>query len=395
MCKDYSFEQKIIELIKSGIEGEYWDFKYKYYGKTEEDKTHLLHDIICMANTQSDHDGYIIFGIDNNTHDAVGVENDPNRLVTENIISFLRGIPFSAGVRPSVQINTIHYQSHEIDVLIVKNTRNTPYFLSKNYNKVLPGCIYTRVGDSNTPINQSADMLHVEHLWKKRLGLLSSPLFRFRDMLLDREGWMATDTDYDTYYYITAPEFTLKYSKSTDYHVQGNYFFADYWPFHEPVFQDMYLYYFGTALTKVPIVLVDDGKYVFPVPNATVITFPDTSHNVRYYYYSEETITFASLVYFEDNTYPDRQPLYDMIPIFHSEKERHAFEDYIKKHDFNYYADIIKEWNDHFHANKSYCDWLTIDEGCAKFMNDEWKWNTLLVNNLIGFRLRSEFSKHE
>ena len=157
----------------------------------------------------------------------------------------------------------------------------------------------------------------------------------------------------------------------------------------------MYLYYFGTALTKVPIVLVDDGKYVFPVPNATVITFPDTSHNVRYYYYSEETITFASLVYFEDNTYPDRQPLYDMIPIFHSEKERHAFEDYIKKHDFNYYADIIKEWNDHFHANKSYCDWLTIDEGCAKFMNDEWKWNTLLVNNLIGFRLRSEFSKHE
>ena len=38
---------------------------------------------------------------------------------------------------------------------------------------------------------------------------------------------------------------------------------------------------------------------------------------------------------------------------------------------------------------------MTIDEGNAKFMNDEWKWNSLLVNILDGFRLKSEFCKHE
>lgn len=263
MHKDCSFEQEIIELIKSGFEGDYWDFKFKWHGKATEDKERLLHDIICLANTQSDHDGYLIFGIDDSTHDAVGVENDPNRMVTENVISFLRRIPFSAGIRPEVQIKTINYMQHEIDVLIIKNTRNTPYFLSSNFNKVLPANIYTRVGDSNTPINQTADMLHVEHLWKKRFGLLSSPLFRFRDMLFDRDGWAVDETDYDKYYYINAPEFTLQYSKSSDYHVQENYFFADYWPFHEPVFQDMFLHYFGTALTKISIVLVDDGDMLF------------------------------------------------------------------------------------------------------------------------------------
>lgn len=123
-----------------------------------------------------------------------------------------------------------------------------------------------------------------------------------------------------------------------------------------------------------------------------MINFPDKDRSIRYYYYSEENMTFATLVYLDDNTYPDRRPLYDMIPVFHSEKERNDFENYVKQHGFNYYADIIKDWKDHFHANKSYFDWLKLDESSAKFMNDELKWNTLMVNILDGFRLRDELS---
>ena len=393
MHRDYSFENEIIDLIDTGVEGEYWDFKKQYYDNAH--KGEMLHDIICMANTQSDHDGYIIFGVEDNNCAVCGVENDPNRKRTEHLISFLRDKPFIAGIRPDVQIKTIKYKQHEIDVLIIKNTRNVPYFVSENTEGVKAGCIYTRVGDSNTPANKSADMLHVEHLWKKRFGLLSSPLFRFRDMLFDREGWMPAETDFDTYYYINAPEFTLNYSECSDYRVQGNYFFADYWPFHEPKFKDMLLNYFGTALTKVPVVFIDDARYAFPVPNATTITFPDTSRGVRYYYYSQETIRYAALVYLEDNNYPDRQPLYDMIPIFQSANERLAFEEYIKQHDYDYYADSIKDWKDHFSPTTSYFDWLNINERCAKFMNDEWKWNTLMTNMLNGFRLRTEFGKIE
>lgn len=393
MCKDYSFKAEIIDLIDSGVEGEYWDFKKLYYDNAH--KGDMLHDILCMANTQSEHDGFIIFGIEDRTGAVYGVENDPNRICTENVISFLRDKPFIAGIRPDVQIKTLKYKGHEIDVLVIKNTRNVPYFVSENVAGAKAGCIYTRVGDSNTPANKSADILHVEHLWKKRFGLLSSPLFRFRDMLFDREGWLATETDFDTYYYVNSPEFTLHYAECSDYRVQGNYFFADYWPFHKPKFQDMHLSYFGTVLSKVPIVIVDDGRYSFPVPNATTITFPEIEHTIRYYYYSQESIRYAALVYLEDNNYPDRQPLYNMIPIFRSTDERLAFEDYIKQHNYDYYVDIIKNWKNHFNPDTLYFDWLNIDERCAKSMNDELKWNTLMVNILDGFRLKSEFGKHD
>lgn len=36
--------------------------------------------------------------------------------------------------------------------------------------------IYTRVMDSNTPKNKTAEILHIEYLWKKRFRLLMAPL---------------------------------------------------------------------------------------------------------------------------------------------------------------------------------------------------------------------------
>ena len=61
-----SFDQKralryeIDELISLGQEGGYWDFKKQWY----ENKTALLHDIICMANNLENRDAYIIIGVD-------------------------------------------------------------------------------------------------------------------------------------------------------------------------------------------------------------------------------------------------------------------------------------------------------------------------------------------
>lgn len=38
--------------------------------------------------------------------------------------------------------------------------------------------MYTRVVDNNTPIDKQADLNDVEFLWRKRFGLLESPLDR-------------------------------------------------------------------------------------------------------------------------------------------------------------------------------------------------------------------------
>ena len=54
-----SFRTEIRRLIELRQEGEYWDFKKEWY----QNKSDLLHDIICMANNLSNHDGLIILCI--------------------------------------------------------------------------------------------------------------------------------------------------------------------------------------------------------------------------------------------------------------------------------------------------------------------------------------------
>ena len=59
----FSFRTEIRQLIELRQEGEYWDFKKEWY----QNKSDLLHDIICMANNLSNHDGLIIVGVDEET----------------------------------------------------------------------------------------------------------------------------------------------------------------------------------------------------------------------------------------------------------------------------------------------------------------------------------------
>ena len=88
-----TFEDKIFELINLKQEGEYWDFKRQWH----ENKTDLLHDIICMANNLSNNDGYIIIGIDEKNGNPWGVSfqrmydmsNDSHIFITEQKKNYL------------------------------------------------------------------------------------------------------------------------------------------------------------------------------------------------------------------------------------------------------------------------------------------------------------------
>lgn len=58
-----SFKEEVLRLIAFRQEGEYWDFKKEWH----KNKSDLLHDIICMANNLSNHDGLIIIGVNEET----------------------------------------------------------------------------------------------------------------------------------------------------------------------------------------------------------------------------------------------------------------------------------------------------------------------------------------
>lgn len=127
MGKDLTSE--IATLIQSHREDEWWDFKREHH----HDKADLVHDIICMANSRADRDAYIIYGIEDKSFKVIGVENDQNRRNQQGITDILRSVGFAGGVRPRIEIQTIKIEQHKIDVLIIKNSSDVPYYLEKQY----------------------------------------------------------------------------------------------------------------------------------------------------------------------------------------------------------------------------------------------------------------------
>lgn len=128
-----NFDESLIELIEELIhtkrEDDWWDFKQCHY----EDRASLLHDIICLANNRADRDAYLILGVEDNTFNIIGVENDPKRKNQQNIVDFLRLPNFAGQIRPRVEVRTVYIEEHEIDVFIIKNSTDVPYYLIENY----------------------------------------------------------------------------------------------------------------------------------------------------------------------------------------------------------------------------------------------------------------------
>ena len=184
----------IEELIAANREDDWWDFKQCHH----QNKADLLHDIICLANNRANRDAYLIFGVEDKTYNILGVENDPNRRNQQGIVDFLRSKSFAGQVRPRVEVRTISINDHELDVFIVKNSTDVPYYLTKDYNdgqkRIRANYIYTRVQDNNTPIDTCADLNHVEYLWKKRFGLITTPLEQLKVLLKNPDDWVEEES---------------------------------------------------------------------------------------------------------------------------------------------------------------------------------------------------------
>lgn len=219
----------ILKLIQLNKEGGYWDYKDDYC----ENDASFLHDIICMANNLENRDAYLIYGVNNNGK-IVGIQNSTRRKNQNEIINFLKGKKFFGGNRPDIELNTLTVGNNELDVLIIKNTNRTPYFLSEKFscqNKtVREGYIYTRIGDTNTDIDKMADNDKMEYLWKKRFGCDKGVIEKLNIYLNDWENWGIYKNKYtidefiqggdfgnDNYiFYKYSPEFRIEILKDTE-----------------------------------------------------------------------------------------------------------------------------------------------------------------------------------
>lgn len=324
--------EEINELIAFKQEGSYWDFKKEWYkeGKLSD----LLHDIICMSNNMEDRDAYIIIGIDeSNDYKVNDLTNTENRKNTQMIVDFLRDKKFVGGIRPRVLVEPLQMPDGMIDIIIIKNGYHTPYYLEENYRDVNANNIYTRVFDVNTPKNKSAEISHIEYLWKKRFQLLSPPLEQVFYFLLKKEDWVEVpdDSSVVSQYYKYSPEYIIEHSKCDD---RNGY---EYYLFNQmdsrPHWYNICVRYHQTTLFSTIGIALDGGRYFTNVP-CTDYLFDDwrLSDNVyiKYFVAGSKEMILHDFFYEGDNHEERyaRERFEECILLFSSEEERQNYKKY-------------------------------------------------------------------
>lgn len=170
-------EDEVKELIEMKRADDYWCFRRKHYTNDAQ----LLHAILCMANNRVGRDAYIIFGVDEKEYEIVGVEDDIEGRDYLHIRKVLEKADFSEKMIPRVDLKTLILKGHQVDILIVMNSFDTPYYLTKDFRhaeyQILAHHIYTRVAGQNTNMSESADRHLIELLWKKRIHYYESRYF--------------------------------------------------------------------------------------------------------------------------------------------------------------------------------------------------------------------------
>ena len=314
-------------------EGNYWDFKREWY--SEKDKTDMLHDIICMANNLSNRDAYIIIGVDEeNDYSIYDLKDKVNRKRTQDIVDFLREKKFAGTYRPLVYVENLIIEEKELDVIVIKNDNNTPFYLSEKYQGVHANNIYVRIMEGNTPINKSADIHQIELLWKKRFHILSTPLERVKEYLKNKEDWIKSPTDWETVkmYHKYFPEFKIEYT------LDGKDDGYEYYLFNQcdirPHWRNIYVYYHQTLMLELGAVSLDGGRYFTPTPLTDGISLNERSGwDISYKHFLKDSIEYViHNFYFEpdgDDESISHRRFQECILYFESEQEKDKFEDYV------------------------------------------------------------------
>lgn len=370
-----SLNEEVTNLIRLRQEGSFWDFKKQWYTN----KSDMLHDIICMSNNLSNRTAYIIIGIDEQQdYSIVDVSCDPNRKNTQKLVDFLKDKKFAGGIRPVVHVESLHYSNGVIDTIVIENSSNTPFYLTAQYEGVRASSIYTRVMDTNTPIDKSADINHIEQLWRKRFHLDDTPIEKFHYYLRSPDDWNMIQDNNMGHFYKYSPEYTITCEKDESADGYEYYIFGQVNT--NPSWWLITLRYHQTAIEQFQGIALDGGRSFVIAPrraydllNTDVSSFGfyiqnDLRCRLLEFYHRKETS--------EEYSY---RGYMRAIVVFRSEHEYKSFLNYVQTH-MEEYHEIYKRRGDtglpHFpnlsgydmeHLKKDYKDALVMCDMLNEF----------------------------
>lgn len=402
-------------LIKKKTEGDYWDYKQEWH----KDNERLLLDILCFANTIHNKDCYIILGVANGG-EVIGLSEDsPNRKNQAEVLDLLSNIVFSGDNIPQITVETIKADGKEIDILIVFNSYNVPFYLKprpKGFRAIKPNYIYSRIGDRNTPIDENSSMQQIELLWKKRLGLLSPPLDQMVTRLKNKEEWEQIG---NTYYNIYNPDFKIVDEWDIEDRRSDNKPFYSYNQCNESTqFSKLKLLFRETMLREIELVTLDSGRYSTPIPEWGFILDPiykmDSIYTYKYMLKDSIYYAFQQFLYDEENQDQRmaKSRFDEVVLYFDNEEEQKEYHQliqanpdvvnqYIEDARLGHYhissnnklevKDAINKLITGFAFNKFLFDYRRIKQGIEVKRIKSLK----VVNTALGLLLEGETSKHK
>lgn len=340
-------KEEILNLIALKQEGVYWDFKREWYGFEDYKKVDLLHDIICMANNLAFRDAYIIIGVDEeNNYEVVNVRDDKNRRNTQQLVDFLKDVRFAGDVRPIVCVEEISVGDKYLDIIVIKKSKQTPFYLKEKYkNMLFPFHIYTRIQDTNTPKTNSADIDKVEELWKNRFHLFDTPIRKMTEFLKDKANWKNT-VDYinqkdNQMYYIGSPEYKIEYELEDRDGIEPSS--RPYTYGHESAYDHIWgrvrLYYHQTLLQELLFISFESSRYITTAPEHEILDLgKENRESVFYYFFMKKSLEYIIHQFYYNKTDWEEVHLREIflttVIVFDSE---------IEKEEFNKF--LFKNWN--------------------------------------------------
>jgi hypothetical protein len=324
-----NLETEIETLINSKREGTYWDFKEFPH----DNNASLLHDILCLANANHNGNRYLIIGV-SDPKDGCKIRgiSEPQQFRKEQsgIVDFLRTKKFAGDVRPEVEIKALLIEGHEIDIIIILNRPYKPYFLTENYRdkdkKVFANHIYTRILDTNTPIDKSADIYNIEEMWYERFGLSLSPIERMKLLLKKPNEWFKDLGNKDYAYHKQFPEFRIEFSELEEIRESYSYLFTN----HRAFLGEAKFKYHSTTLFELQFVTVDEMRIHIGGANPHCVD----CKNARIYYFFYDVSSLDGIFHyfltdgnFEKTARGDKNPFL----FFSNEIEQSEFDNFLIK----------------------------------------------------------------
>ena len=286
-----------VDKLLKQTESETLDFKQAFHVKNAS----FVHDFICLANSDHGSNKYLIFGIkekDGVIEEVVGIENDPNKKNLQQISNILQSSFLNS--LPNFSYQEFIYKEHTVGILEIKPSALKPFFLLKDKVegkvRIRAGVMYSRLGDTNTPIDSCPDNSTLEQMWKTRFNLDKTPLERLEILLGSPEEWEPGfgQGQVSTLHHNQHPEFTILINSSSDQKIDGG---CESWMkgFPDPDIYLTYIYlnYNYATLKSIRCGLLDGCRYILPFPQ--YLDFEDSTKKKRVFYILKTSIEYKLL----------------------------------------------------------------------------------------------------